>query len=143
MTMRNAFEGLSTEAMQQMMLVLLAEIAEKLPRVDANDRVMTNGGTIWWARSGTVVNISGNHNFGTLYMNGKTNTNGRATWLWRDLYWARRTVMLRDGSLGGDPGYVKVKWQPSSTVGTYYSRTHQVIRLKGGDVTSPDTVVPS
>jgi len=44
--MRNAFEGLSTEAMQQMMLVLLAEIAEKLPRVDANDRVMTNGGDI-------------------------------------------------------------------------------------------------
>lgn len=46
MTTRNAFEGLSTEAMQQMMLVLLAEIAEKLPRVDANDRVLTNGADV-------------------------------------------------------------------------------------------------
>lgn len=44
--MRNAFEGLSTEQMQLAMLILLAEIAEKLPRVDVNDRVLTNGSDV-------------------------------------------------------------------------------------------------
>lgn len=38
MTMRNAFEGLSTEDLQLAILMTLREIADGLARVDANDR---------------------------------------------------------------------------------------------------------
>lgn len=38
MTMRNAFEGLSTEDLQLATLMALREIADRLPRVDTNDR---------------------------------------------------------------------------------------------------------
>lgn len=38
MTMRNAFEGLSTEDLQLATLMALREIADRLPRADINDR---------------------------------------------------------------------------------------------------------
>lgn len=38
MTMRNAFEGLSTEDLQLATLMALREIADRLPRADTNDR---------------------------------------------------------------------------------------------------------
>lgn len=38
MTMRNAFEGLSTEDLQLAILMTLRDIADRLPRVDTNDR---------------------------------------------------------------------------------------------------------
>ena len=71
MALRNAFEDLATDAKLDMMLVLLAQIADKLPRVDVNDRVVVNTsdqGTVSVALSGsqTLAVVTSLRNLGTV-----------------------------------------------------------------------------
>lgn len=61
MALRNAFENLSTEATNDMVLTLLTMILEKMPRVDANDRLMVShaeSNPTVVLNSGTVSNVA-------------------------------------------------------------------------------------
>lgn len=60
--LRNAFEGLATDAKIDMMILLLAEIAEKMPRVDANDRMIVNTGD----QGNVTVALAASQTLGTL-----------------------------------------------------------------------------
>lgn len=62
MALRNAFENLSTEATNDLVLTLLTMILEKMPRVDANDRLMVSHAesnpTVALSSGQTLSNVS-------------------------------------------------------------------------------------
>ena len=61
MALKNAFENLSVEETQQAILILLAQIADKLPRLDTADRVVVQASestTPVTISSGTVTTVS-------------------------------------------------------------------------------------
>jgi hypothetical protein len=62
MALKNAFENLSVEETQQAILILLAQIADKLPRLDTADRVVVQASestTPVTISSGTVTTVTG------------------------------------------------------------------------------------
>lgn len=61
------FAGLSQEDTNAMMLMLLAQIADKLPRLDANDRVCINGNDIESLQVVTQIGTSGRQRPADLY----------------------------------------------------------------------------
>lgn len=62
MVMRNAFEGLSEEGTNELILATMLAILEKMPRVDGNDRLVANIET----GSGLTVGLSTNQTLATL-----------------------------------------------------------------------------
>lgn len=69
MALRNAFENLSTEATNDLVLTLLTMILEKMPRVDANDRLMVSH-----AESNPTVALSSGQTLGNMTQIGGRDT---------------------------------------------------------------------
>ena len=76
MPLRNAFEDLATDSAAQTVVHLLAAILEKLPRVDANDRVLVSH-----AESNPTVALASSQTLGTVStvnaLTDQTNFGGR------------------------------------------------------------------
>jgi hypothetical protein len=102
-------------------------------------RIRNQAGNVFTCSTATQVDVSANLNLGTQQCGGSTG-NGRAAWIYNDVYRLRRFVEETRAGKGDPPGSCTVQWQTSSTTGTFYRLSDMLVHLRDDDLDGDGSV---